>query len=145
MTPNRPPIYTKYTDLLGWLLDRTAKFPKHMRFGLVQKIETVALRLLEHFVEAIYRRDREALQRGESGPGEIEGVSAAQPSARPVERRPTAFFGERKRMAGVKQAVRRNRSEGERIWPSMFGWFQFVREQPGGEGLIMAECRHHRF
>jgi len=61
VTPNRPPIYTKYTDLLGWLLDRTAKFPKHMRFGLVQKIETVALRLLEHFVEAMYRRDREAL------------------------------------------------------------------------------------
>ena len=32
-----------------------------MRFGLVQKIETVALGLLELFVEAIYRRDREIL------------------------------------------------------------------------------------
>jgi len=36
---SRPPIYTRYYDLLGWILDRTAKFPKNMRFGLVQKIE----------------------------------------------------------------------------------------------------------
>jgi len=61
MNGHRPPIYTKYYDLLGWLLDRTAKFPKNMRFGLVQKIETVALRLLEQFIEAIYRKDRAAL------------------------------------------------------------------------------------
>ena len=57
----RPPIYTRYYDLLGWILDRTAKFPKNMRFGLVQKIEMIALSLLEHFIEAIYRRDREKL------------------------------------------------------------------------------------
>ena len=43
----RPPIYTKYYDLLGWILDRTAKFPKNMRFGLVQKIETIAMDLLD--------------------------------------------------------------------------------------------------
>jgi len=29
MMKKRPPIYTKYSDLLGWLLDRTGKFPKH--------------------------------------------------------------------------------------------------------------------
>ncbi|MBI4025236.1 MAG: four helix bundle protein [Verrucomicrobia bacterium] len=46
---------------MGWILDHTAKFPKNMRFGLVQKIETIALRLLEYFIEAIYRKDREML------------------------------------------------------------------------------------
>jgi hypothetical protein len=57
----RPPIYTRYCDLLAWILERTEKFPKNMRFGLVQKIETIALRLLEYFIEAIYRKDREVL------------------------------------------------------------------------------------
>ena len=57
----RPPIYTRYYDLLGWLLDRMATFPKNMRFGLVQKIEQIGLKLLELFVEAIYRRDRYVL------------------------------------------------------------------------------------
>ena len=57
----RPPIYTRYYDLLGWILDRTAKFPKNMRFGLVQKIDNIALSLLEHLIEAVYRKDREVL------------------------------------------------------------------------------------
>jgi len=58
---SRPPIYTRYYDLLGWILDRTAKYPKNMRFGLVQKIEQVSLYLLELMVEALYRRDRHVL------------------------------------------------------------------------------------
>jgi hypothetical protein len=32
-----------------------------MRFGLVQKIEDIALDLLDHLIEAIYRRDRHVL------------------------------------------------------------------------------------
>ncbi len=59
----RPPIYTKYYDLLGWILDRTAKFPKNMRFGLVQKIEAIALGLLDSLVEAVYSSERSALYR----------------------------------------------------------------------------------
>ena len=58
---SRPPIYTRYYDLLGWILDRTAKFPKNMRFGLVQKIEQIALELLEQLVEAIYSSERRQL------------------------------------------------------------------------------------
>lgn len=57
----RPPIYTKYYDLLGWLLDRVSKFPKNMRFGLVQKIESIALENLDLLIEAIYRKDRHVL------------------------------------------------------------------------------------
>ncbi|MBT3192575.1 MAG: diversity-generating retroelement protein Avd [Verrucomicrobia bacterium] len=61
---SRPPIYTRYYDLLGWILDRTAKFPKNMRFGLVQKIEQIALTLLEQFVEAVYSPDRSKMYQG---------------------------------------------------------------------------------
>lgn len=57
----RPPIYTRYYDLLGWILDRTSKFPKNMRFGLVQKIDRTALSLLEHLIEAIYSKERAKL------------------------------------------------------------------------------------
>jgi len=42
-------------------LDRLARFPKSSRFGLVQKIEKVALDNLEILIEAIYRKDRDVL------------------------------------------------------------------------------------
>jgi hypothetical protein len=58
----RPPIYTKYYDLLGWMLDHTSKFPKNMRFGLVQKLDRIALDLLDLLIEAVYRRDRHVLR-----------------------------------------------------------------------------------
>lgn len=58
---SRPPIYTRYYDLLGWLLDRTSKFPKNTRFGLVRKLDDISLELLSELVEALYRRDREKL------------------------------------------------------------------------------------
>ena len=58
---SRPPIYTKYYDLLGWILDRVGKFPKNTRFGLVQKIESIALDTLDLLIEALYRKDRHVL------------------------------------------------------------------------------------
>jgi len=57
----RPPIYTKYYDLLGWILDRVGKFPKNTRFGLVQKIESIAMNNLDLLIEALYRKDRHVL------------------------------------------------------------------------------------
>ncbi len=57
----RPPIYTRYYDLLGWIMDRVSKFPKNMRFGIVQTLERIALEMLEVIVEALYRRDRHVL------------------------------------------------------------------------------------
>ena len=60
---SRPPIYTRYYDLLGWILDKTAKFPKHTRFSLVQRIENIALGILDLLVDAIYRKDRYLLYR----------------------------------------------------------------------------------
>ena len=61
MKKQRPPIYTRYYDLTGWILDRTAKFPKNMRFGLVQKIDGVVLSLLDDLIEAVYSKQRASL------------------------------------------------------------------------------------
>ncbi|MBI4025235.1 MAG: hypothetical protein HY360_09670 [Verrucomicrobia bacterium] len=51
----------------------------------------------------------------------------------------------RARMLRLRQTVRRDHNEMPKVWPSMLGWFQFVREQSGGEGLVLAECQSRRF
>jgi hypothetical protein len=51
----------------------------------------------------------------------------------------------RRRLAALRRAVRTERSRLMAVWPTMFGWFQFVREQPGGTGLVLAECRRQVF
>lgn len=50
-----------------------------------------------------------------------------------------------KRMRAMRKRIAVDRAAFARVWPSMFGWMQFVREQPGTEGLIIAECRSHVF
>jgi len=50
-----------------------------------------------------------------------------------------------KRVSHLRRTVNRDRKEIAKVWPSMRGWFQFVREQSGGEGLVLAECRRHCF
>jgi len=50
-----------------------------------------------------------------------------------------------KRMRKLKRKINRDRSIVRDVWPSMFGWFQFVREYPVNEGLVIAECRELSF
>ncbi len=50
-----------------------------------------------------------------------------------------------KRMTGFRRRIRTDRSEMSKVWPSMFGWMQFVREYGSNEGLVRAECRHQVF
>jgi RNA-directed DNA polymerase len=50
-----------------------------------------------------------------------------------------------KRLRGFRRTLQGDRSQLPQVWPSMFGWFQFVREYPANEGLVMSECRHHSF
>lgn len=50
-----------------------------------------------------------------------------------------------KRMCGFRRALRMDRRFLGKVWPSMFGWLQFVREYPASEGLVIAECRRHSF
>lgn len=50
-----------------------------------------------------------------------------------------------KRMNRLRRGIARGRNDISEIWPSMFGWFQFVREYPVNEGLVLSECRRQVF
>lgn len=62
---NRPPprqaeptllVLARFEEFTGWLLDRTAKWPKSARFTLTQRIENHALDVVEDLVVARYSR-----------------------------------------------------------------------------------------
>ena len=48
------PLYTRWEQVIGDLLDRTMKFPKAVRFTLAGRMDNLALDILEHIVEARY-------------------------------------------------------------------------------------------
>jgi hypothetical protein len=50
-------VLQKFEEFTGWLLDRTAKWPKSVRFTLTQRIENLALDVVEDLVVARYRRE----------------------------------------------------------------------------------------
>jgi hypothetical protein len=50
-----------------------------------------------------------------------------------------------RRMTGLRRRIKADRSVMTNVWPSMFGWMQFVREYESNEGLVRAECRHQVF
>tara|TARA_B100001971_G_C17968067_1_gene420893 strand:+ start:345 stop:680 length:336 start_codon:yes stop_codon:yes gene_type:complete len=52
------PIFVKWIDTLDWILDRTEKFPKSVRFTFSSRIAQHSLDVLEGIVEAIYTKDR---------------------------------------------------------------------------------------
>jgi len=49
-------VLAKFEEFCGWLLDRTAKWPKSARFTLTQRIENHALDVVEDLVQARYER-----------------------------------------------------------------------------------------
>jgi hypothetical protein len=49
-------VLAKFEEFTGWLLDRTAKWPKSARFTLTQRIENHALDVVEDLVVARYSR-----------------------------------------------------------------------------------------
>ena len=55
-------------QFLVWLLPTVEKFPRSHKFTLGDRIETVALNVLEALIEATYTRDRaDTLRRGNLG------------------------------------------------------------------------------
>jgi len=56
-----PPVISKVYDLILWLLNRIPKFPRSHRFVLGDRIESIALEMLELLIEAAYTRDKAAL------------------------------------------------------------------------------------
>jgi len=54
----------KWLDLVPWIMARTERFPKNLRYSLAQKIDNICLEILELIVQAIYSRTkRDILQR----------------------------------------------------------------------------------
>jgi hypothetical protein len=58
MSADELPLFTLWEATLGDLLDRTARFPKAVRFTFAQRIDTLALDVLERIVEARYSRQK---------------------------------------------------------------------------------------
>jgi hypothetical protein len=58
---NELPIFVKWLEFLEWLLAATDKFPKKARFSFCQRIEGLALDVVEDLVEARFSRDRQAM------------------------------------------------------------------------------------
>lgn len=54
------PVFGQWKDFLLWLLPTTGKFPKTVRFTLVQRIDNLALDIVEDLVEARYSKQKEA-------------------------------------------------------------------------------------
>jgi len=55
------PVFVQWTAFLAWLLPATAKFPHKARFTFANRIDNLALDLLEDLVEARYARDKRTI------------------------------------------------------------------------------------
>ena len=68
MAPSRPAgpndllLFEKWMDTTKWLLERTERFPKRLRHSLTDRIDLLAVGILEDVTSAAYRKDpRDAL------------------------------------------------------------------------------------
>ncbi len=52
------PVFVAWLDFLAWLLPTTAKLPKHIRFTFANRIDNLALDVVEDLVEARYSRNK---------------------------------------------------------------------------------------
>lgn len=60
---NEPVIFVKWMEFLKWLLPVTEKFPKRVRFTLADRIDNLALNIVEDLVEARYIRQKQPILR----------------------------------------------------------------------------------
>ncbi|MFH1567836.1 MAG: diversity-generating retroelement protein Avd [Gemmatimonadota bacterium] len=63
MPPEVPTAITKLYDLILWLLQQVPKFPRSHRFVLGERIEGLALDVLDLLIEAAYTREKRGLLR----------------------------------------------------------------------------------
>lgn len=52
-------IFVAWLDFLAWLLPTFSKLPKHVRFTFANRIDNLALDIVEDLVEACYSRAKE--------------------------------------------------------------------------------------
>ena len=57
-TKNDLPIFIKWMDFLKWLLLKTDKFPKKVRFTFSNRMNNLALDIVEALVEARYSKSK---------------------------------------------------------------------------------------
>jgi 23S rRNA-intervening sequence protein len=57
------PVFVKWMEFLDWLLAATGRFPRQARFSFCQRIEGLALDVVEDLIEARYSRDKRATLR----------------------------------------------------------------------------------
>jgi hypothetical protein len=58
-----PPVFVLWYDFLRWLLGKTEKFPKKVRFSFTVRIENLALDIAEGIIESRYSNVRKAILR----------------------------------------------------------------------------------
>lgn len=59
-----PPLFVLWYDFTKWLLNKTEKFPRRIRFSFSNRIDNLALNVIEGIVEARYSTvKREILRR----------------------------------------------------------------------------------
>ena len=58
---NNYPLYVKWMDTVPWIMERTQRFPKNLRYSLAQKIDNICIDILELIVQAIYSRAKNDL------------------------------------------------------------------------------------
>ena len=51
---NNYPLYVKWMDIVPWIMARTERFPKNLRYSLAQKIDNICLEILELIVQTIF-------------------------------------------------------------------------------------------
>ncbi len=52
------PLFVKWTSVLDWILDKSEKLPKSIRFSLASRIADYALDIMEGIIEAIYSKEK---------------------------------------------------------------------------------------
>ena len=57
------PIFVKWMEFLKWLLPMTEQLPKKVRFTFSNRINNLALDIVEEFVEAQYSRNKAPILR----------------------------------------------------------------------------------
>jgi len=57
----KPKVFTKMYDLVGWILERTNTFPKSHRFVFSERINNLVLDILENIIEAIISQEKVAI------------------------------------------------------------------------------------
>ena len=52
------PLFVKWTTVLDWILDRSEKLPKDIRFSVTTRIANYSLDIMEGIIEAIYSKEK---------------------------------------------------------------------------------------